>query len=393
MRGISRREFSRAIAGSAGIALLGNDANAVGSSSRAPAGEDSTARGPALSEPNGPALSAANGSITDVPGIKAGHFTDSRRPTGCTALLFEGEATAGVDYDGSAPGSYLGVLLQPVSPIETIHGMLLTGGGPMGLAAVPGAVRYLEERKVGFDWGIRDVRVPIVVGAVIDDLALGDGRIRPDAEAAYKACQAAASDPLEEGNVGVGAGATIGKMLAYQGLGGMKSGLGTASLRAGDVVIGALVVANAVGDIIDWHTGKIVAGARRKDGKGFANLVETMKTMARGGQRSSNDFRDPVLHSTTLVVVATNVQFSKTAMTKIAMMASTGAARAINPYHTNGDGDSTFAVSTSRVKSDLGISVVGALAAELVSEAVLRAVKAARSVEGWPAYREIVNGE
>ena len=385
MRGISRREFSRAIAGSAGIALLGNDANAVGSSSRAPAGEDSTARGPALSEPNG--------SITDVPGIKAGHFTDSRRPTGCTALLFEGEATAGVDYDGSAPGSYLGVLLQPVSPIETIHGMLLTGGGPMGLAAVPGAVRYLEERKVGFDWGIRDVRVPIVVGAVIDDLALGDGRIRPDAEAAYKACQAAASDPLEEGNVGVGAGATIGKMLAYQGLGGMKSGLGTASLRAGDAVIGALVVVNAVGDIIDWHTGKIVAGARRKDGKGFANLVETMKTMARGGQRSSNDFRDPVLHSTTLVVVATNVQFSKTAMTKIAMMASTGAARAINPYHTNGDGDSTFAVSTNRVKSDLGISVVGALAAELVSEAVLRAVKAARSVEGWPAYREIVNGE
>src|SRR5438477_10044708 len=144
------------------------------------------------------------GSIADVPGIKAGHFTDSRRPTGCTALLFEGEATAGVDYDGSAPGSYLGVLLQPVSPIETIHGMLLTGGGPMGLAAVPGAVRYLEERKIGFDWGIRDVRVPIVVGAVIDDLALGDGRIRPDADAAYKACQAATSGPLEEGNVGVG---------------------------------------------------------------------------------------------------------------------------------------------------------------------------------------------
>ena len=263
----------------------------------------------------------------------------------------------------------------------------------MGLAAVPGAVRYLEERKIGFDWGIRDVRVPIVVGAVIDDLALGDGRIRPDAEAAYKACQAASSGPLEEGNVGVGAGATIGKMLAHQGLAGMKSGLGTASLRAGDVVIGALVVANAVGDIIDWHTGKIVAGARRPDGKGFANQVETIKTMARGGQRSSNGFHDPVLHSTTLAVVATNVRFSKTALTKIAMMASTGAARAINPYHTNGDGDSTFAVSTNRVKSDLGISVVGALAAELVSEAILRAVKAARSVEGWPAYREIANSE
>ena len=385
MRGISRRKFSRAVVGWAGFGLLGNDASAAGSSSRAPAGEDSTARGPALSE--------GNGSITDVPGIKAGHFTDSRRPTGCTALLFEGEATAGVDYDGSAPGSYLGVLLQPVSPIETIHGMLLTGGGPMGLAAVPGAVRYLEERKIGFDWGIRDVRVPIVVGAVIDDLALGDGRIRPDADAAYKACQAATSGPLEEGNVGVGAGATIGKMLVHQGLGGMKSGLGTASLRAGDVVIAALVVANAVGDIIDWHTGKIVAGARRSDGKGFANQVETIKTMTQTGRRSSIYFHDPVLHSTILAVVATNVQFSKTALTKIAMMASTGAARAINPYHTNGDGDSTFAVSTNRVKSDLGISVVGALAAELVSEAVPRAVKAARSVEGWPAYRDIASRE
>src|SRR2546422_11661423 len=133
-----------------------------------------------------------------------------------------------------------------------------------------------RSRKIGFDWGIRDVRVPIVVGAVIDDLALGDGRIRPDAEAAYKACQATSSGPLEEGNVGVGAGATIGKMLAHQGLGGMKSGLGPASLRAGDVVIGALVGADARGDSIDWHTGKIVAGARRPDRKRFANQIGTI---------------------------------------------------------------------------------------------------------------------
>ena len=137
---------------------------------------------------------AGHPSITDVPGIRVGHFTDARRPTGCTAILFDGEATAGVDYDGSAPGSYLGVLLQPVSPIVTIPGMLLTGGGPKGLAAVPGAVQYLEEHKTGFDWGIPNVRVPIVVGAVIDDLALGDARIRPDAEAPHKACQAASSD-------------------------------------------------------------------------------------------------------------------------------------------------------------------------------------------------------
>src|SRR5437016_2093220 len=212
------------------------------------------------------------GSITDVPGIKAGHYTDSRRPTGCTALLFEGKATAAVDYDGSAPGSHLGVLLQPVSPIDTIHGLLLTGGGPMGLAAVAGAVRYLEEHKTGFDWGIPNVRVPIVVGAVIDDLALGDARIRPDADAAYKACQAASSAQLEEGNVGVGSGATIGKMLRSKGYNGMKSGVASSSLRLGDVIIGALVVANSVGDILDRHTGELVAGALRPDGQGFANI-------------------------------------------------------------------------------------------------------------------------
>src|SRR5438270_770152 len=185
-------------------------------------------------------LQTASGSITDVSGIKAGPYPDPRRPTGCTAWLCEGKATAGVDYDGSAPGSHLGVLLQPVSPIDAIHGILLTGGGPMGLAAVAGAVRYLEEHKTGFDWGIPNVRVPMVVGAVIDDLALGDARIRPDADAAYKACQAASAEQLEEGNVGVGAGATVGKMLRSKGYNGMKSGVATSSLRLGDVIIGAL---------------------------------------------------------------------------------------------------------------------------------------------------------
>jgi len=332
---------------------------------------------------------APAGSITDVPGIKAGHCTDARRPTGCTALLFEGKATAGVDYDGSAPGSHLGVMLQPVSPIDTIHGILLTGGGPMGLAAVPGAVRYLEERKVGFDWGIPDVRIPIVVGAVIDDLALGDGRIRPDADAGYRACKAASSAQLEEGDVGAGAGATVGKMLKNEGYKGMKSGLATSSLRLGDVVIGALVVANAAGDILDRRTGKIVAGALRPDGKGFANLSETLKKLASRADSSSFTLSDEPLRSTTLVVVATNISFTKTELTKIAMMTSTGAARAINPYHTNGDGDSTFAVSTNKIHSDLGISIIGALAADLVSETLVRAVIWSKTVEGWLASRDM----
>jgi L-aminopeptidase/D-esterase-like protein len=169
---------------------------------------------------------------------------------------------------------------------------------------------------------------------------------------------------------------------------GMKGGLGSASLRLGEVVIGALVVINAVGDIVDWRTGKIVAGARRPDGKGFVNIVETLKKIPANRLQSSRWLNDPILRSTTLVVVATNADFNKTAMTKIAMMASIGAGRTIRPYHTTGDGDSTFGVSTNKVKSGLGISVIGALAAELVSEAVVRAAKAAKSVEGWVAYRD-----
>jgi L-aminopeptidase/D-esterase-like protein len=193
---------------------------------------------------------------------------------------------------------------------------------------------------------------------------------------------------VAEGNVGAGAGGTVGKMLLNRGYGGMKGGLGTASIWLGDSVIGALVVLNAVGDIVDWRRGKIIAGARRPDGKGFADTVATLKEIARATPRAALNESDPAFKSTTLVVVATNVEFTKAALSKIAMMASTGAARAINPYHTNGDGDSTFAISTNRLKSDLGVSVAGALAAEVTAEAVVRAVKAARSVEGWPAYED-----
>ena len=368
MSEISRRAFHRAAAAAALVGAAGPGPLAVGASDAE--------------------VPESRGSITDVPGIRVGHFADPRRPTGCTAILFDSEATAGVDYDGSAPGSYLGVLLQPVSPLAKIHGLLLTGGGPMGLAAVPGAVRFLEEKKVGYDWGIPETRIPIVVGAVIDDLALGDPRIRPDAEGAYKACQAASTAPLEEGNVGVGAGGTVGKMLENHGYKGMKGGLGTANVRLGEVVIGAIAVLNSVGDIVDWRSGKIIAGARKPDGSGFANIIETIKKLSVEGKRTTVQVHDPALHSTTLIVVATNADFTKTELTKVAMMASTGAARCINPYHTNGDGDSTFALSTNKLKTDLSVSVAGAVAAEMVSEAVLRAVKMARSIEDWPAYRD-----
>jgi L-aminopeptidase/D-esterase-like protein len=331
---------------------------------------------------------ASAGSLTDVPGIKVGHYNDTRRATGCTVILFDSAAAAGVDYDSSAPGESQGVLLQPVSPVERIHGLFLTGGGVLALPSSAGVLRFCEERKIGFDWGTPTLRIPIIVGAVIDDLAVGDPHIRPDPEAAYKACVSASSGPVAEGNVGVGAGATVGKMHRGRGLGGMKGGLGTASVKLGDVVISALAVVNAAGDILDWRSGRIVAGARRADGS-FADSVEVMRGIVTGASGDA-PVADPALGSTTLGVVATNVALDKTPLTKIAMMANCGAARAIRPYHTTGDGDQVFAVSTGRLqRPNLQLTVIGALAADVLAEAIVRGVRAARGVEGWPAIREL----
>jgi L-aminopeptidase/D-esterase-like protein len=357
---LTRRAFASTIAGATCVRVLGAQAG---------------------SQP------ASRGSLTDVPGLRVGHWTDTRRPTGCTAILFDPDAAVGVDYDGSAPGETSIALLQPVSPVETVHGLFLTGGGQFGLAAHAGVIRYLEDRKRGFDWG-GSVRVPVVPGAVIDDLALGDPTIRPDPQAAYKACEAATSDPVAEGNVGAGAGATIGRMLRAQTAGGMKGGLGSASLRLGEIVVSALAVVNAAGDVLDWRKGQIVAGARLRGGSGFADTVEVMKrSLAAGG---GGLIQDPALRSTTLIVVATNVTLTKTQLTKVAMMANCGAARAVRPYHTTGDGDQLFAVSTRRLRrDDVNVTMVGTLAAEVAADAVLRGVMTASSVDGWPAAKDL----
>jgi L-aminopeptidase/D-esterase-like protein len=332
---------------------------------------------------------AGNGSLTDVPGLRVGHWTDTRRPTGCTAILFDPDAAVGVDYDGSAPGETGIVLLQPVSPVETVHGLFLTGGGMFGLGAHAGMIKYFEDQKRGFDWG-GSLRVPVVPGAVIDDLALGDPAIRPDPQSAYKACEAASTVRVAEGNVGAGAGATVGRMLRQHTAGGMKGGIGTASLRAGDVVVGALAVVNAAGDVLDWRKGQIVAGARRQGGPGFADIVEVIKRTIGTPGAGDDVVHDPYLRSTTLVVVATNVTLTKTQMTKVAMMANCGAARAVRPYHTTGDGDQLFAVSTRKLRrDDVNVTIVGTLAAEVVAEAVLRGVTQASSVQGWPAVRDL----
>jgi L-aminopeptidase/D-esterase-like protein len=327
------------------------------------------------------------GSLVDVGGIRVGHFTDTRRPTGCTVLLFDKPATAGVDFDGSAPGESLGVLLQPVSPLDQIHALLLTGGGPMALGATAGVVRFLEEKKVGYDWGVPNVRIPIVVGAVIDDLSLGDGRIRVGPDEAYRACQTAAATAPAEGSVGAGTGATVGKMFRSRGFAGMKGGIGTASVRHGDVVIGALCVVNAAGDVVDWRKGGIVAGARTADGRAFADSVDVLRGDLQ--RRSAAALADDPLRATTLTVVATNVGLGKTHLTKLAMMANTGAAKAINPYHTQGDGDQLYALSTGTLAPTMSLTALGAIAAELVADTIVRAVRMASSVEGWRGVRDL----
>ena len=328
------------------------------------------------------------GSLTDAGGLRVGHFTDRRRPTGCTVILFDQPARAGVDYNGSAPAESLGVTLQPTSPLDRIHAILLTGGGPMALGATAGVVRFLEEQGVGYDWGVHNVRVPIVVGAAIDDLALGDGRIRVGADEAYRACQSAATTPVMEGSVGAGTGATVGKLFVGRGMAGMKGGVGCASARLGKVVISALVVVNAAGDIIDWRRGTIVAGARTKDGRGFARTADVLRRDLESRTANAPLAEGP-LRATTLAVIATNVAFTKTELTKLAMMANTGAARAIHPYHTQSDGDQMLAVSTGSLPANVSLTAFGAIAAEVVADAVVRAVLAATSVAGWTAVRDL----
>ncbi|HTH52698.1 MAG TPA: P1 family peptidase [Edaphobacter sp.] len=320
------------------------------------------------------------GSITDVPGLKVGHHTLTTRPTGCTVVICEKGATAGVDVRGSAPGTRETDLLSPTNTVEQVQAILLSGGSAYGLSAAEGVVRWLEEHHLGYP--IANGVVPIVPAAILMDLGVGDFKIRPREEDGYKACLAATTGQVAEGNVGAGAGATIGKMFGHNFA--MKSGLGTASVKIGDtgIVVGALVAVNAVGDVIDPRSGKIVAGARSEDGKGYRNSMEAML----------NGYRVVIQNAanTTLGVVATNARFTKTQMTKIAQMTHDGYARAINPVHTMGDGDTIFALSTGTTEVKADVSAIGAIAATVMSRAIVRAVMQATSLPAYnlPACRD-----
>ena len=317
-------------------------------------------------------------SITDVPGIKVGHFTDSRRPTGCTVILTEEGAVAGVDVRGAAPGTRDTDLLNPINTVQAVHAIMLAGGSAFGLDAATGAMRFLEERKIGFD--MRVARVPIVPAAILFDLGVGDAKIRPDADSGYKACKAAAATTPAEGSVGAGAGATVGKLFGMARA--MKGGIGTAAIKLDGITVGAIIAVNAIGDVFDPSNGKPVAGARTKDGK---SLVNSMAAILRG------EPLPPALSgaSTTIGVVATDVALTKVQASKVAQMAHDGLARTINPVHTAYDGDTIFALSTGKSTKPANVTLIGALAAEAVAQAVLRAVRAARGIPGLPGATEL----
>jgi len=321
----------------------------------------------------------ASGSLTDVPGVKVGHYTEKRRATGCTVVMVEQGAVAGVDVRGGAPGTRETDLLNPLHTVEKVHAVVLAGGSAFGLAAADGVMRYLEEKGIGLSVG--RVRVPIVPAAILFDLQIGDPTIRPTAESGYRAAKAATSSPVEQGNVGAGAGATIGKMLGPES--GMKAGLGCAAVKLPNgLIIGALAAVNAVGDVVDPLTGKLLAGARTPDGK---HLADTMAELRKGRSTSAPRAGE----HTTLGVVAVNAEWTKTQASKVAQMAHAGFARAIRPVHMPADGDTIFALGTGGIKiSASEFSRIGALAADVMAQAIVSAVLQATGIPGYPAHRD-----
>ena len=329
------------------------------------------------------------GAITDVEGIWVGHADDAQALTGCSVVLCPRGAVGGVSQRGGAPGTRETDLLRPLHLVQRAHAVLLTGGSAFGLEAAGGVVRYLEERKVGFD--ARLIRVPIVPAAVIFDLALGRSDVRPDGAMGYAACLAATSDPPREGNAGAGMGASVGKLL---GLGGAtKGGIGTASMPVGGgATVGALVVVNALGDVVNPGSGTILAGARpvrrgplRLGGHG--PFLDSLRWMRSPGGRLVLRMMSGA--NTVIGVVATDARLTKEQANWVAEMAQDGIARCIRPAHTMYDGDTLFVLATGRRRVDA--SAVGAFAAEVVAEAIQRAVLSAGPAGGLPAASQLLS--
>jgi L-aminopeptidase/D-esterase-like protein len=317
----------------------------------------------------------ANTSLTAVDGIKVGHFTLTERPTGCTVILVDGDgAVGGVSQRGGAPGTRETNLLDPLNMVDKVNAVVLAGGSAFGLDAASGTVRWLDEHNIGYD--ARVAKVPIVPAAILFDLPVGGNpKIRPTADCGYRAAQAASANPVQEGSVGAGAGATVGKLGGFREHAGypsgqrgpMKAGIGSAVLRMPNgLVVGAIVAVNAVGDIVDPASGRTVAGVLTEEGA-FADARKLLRSGALARPRPAQN--------TTIGLVATNAKLTKDQANRMALMADDGLARAIVPSHTNGDGDTVFALATGRWNGEADVTLVGALAAEAMADAIVRAVR------------------
>lgn len=308
------------------------------------------------------------GYITDVKGIKVGHSQSEEGITGCTAVICEKGATGGVDVRGSAPGTRETDLFRPEKLVDKIHAIILSGGSAFGLEAASGAMRYLEEQGIGFDVGI--TKVPIVASAVIFDLGIGDYRIRPDLKMGYDAARSASEKESRQGNVGCGMGATVGKIFGPAGA--MKSGLGSAAIRAGELVVSAIVTVNSFGDVYDYETGMQIAGVYDYEKKELGNTYKIMKN-----EGKSSGFN---MSNTTIGIIATNGILTKAEANKVAELAQNGLARSINPVHTMLDGDTVFTMATNEIKGD--INLIGTMASEVMSRAITNAIVSAESCQG-----------
>lgn len=318
------------------------------------------------------------GSITDVPGLTAGHFTDSRRPTGCTVVLCPQGAACGVDVRGAAPGTRETDLLSPLNRVAQVHAVLLSGGSAFGLDAAGGVMRWLGQQGAGVPVG--PVRVPIVPAAVLFDLWVGDPSVRPDAAAGLAACAAASAQPLPAGSRGAGAGATVGKLwgLAHA----MKGGIGGASAKVGGITVAAVVAVNALGDVIDPAGGRVLAGSRAADGR---TARHTTPSFLRGDLPAAL----AAGMATTIGVIGTDAQLDKAQCTRLAQCGHDGLARCIDPVHTQFDGDTFFALATGASGLPGDPVVLGALAAHVVAQAVLDAVRQATGLPQFPSARDL----
>lgn len=316
-------------------------------------------------------------SVADIPGFRIGQTENVQAGTGCTVILCPDGMAAGLDVRGGGPASRETELLKPTASAERIHAVLLAGGSAFGLDAAGGVMRYLEERGIGFDVGV--TKVPLVCQSDIFDLTVGDCFTRPDAAMAYRACELAEKGNYRDGCFGAGTGATVGKLRGMEFC--MKSGIGSHAVQVGEILVGAVVAVNALGDIYDWKTGQKAAGLLAEDQRSFADSADLLYA-------STEVVENKFTANTTVGAILTNARFTKTQLCKLASMAHNGYARAIRPVHTGADGDSIYALSCGDAAADL--DVIGTLAADVMAEAVLNAVKHAQSAYGFPAWCDLV---